>query len=371
MKSLGLGVVGSGVIAIQAVFEHLVQEDVQDRVYLAAVCDPVPGRAQAAAEKYGVKKFYLSLDEMLSDPAIDIVSLCSPISLHYQQGLAAIKAGKSVHFNKTMALTTAEATELIEAAAAKGVKLVSSPGMMLWPTNRKIRKAILEDRLGKVTWAMAGVEGVMFYHLNETTRQQQAGSSKIVPEWYYKKPSGGPQYDSTSYALHSITGVMGPAKRVSCMSGQIMQQFTFGEQTIDSEVDDNLMMLLDFGNAVFGVIYSALKGEPFNGFTPAVYGTEGKFAAGKFNDEPLFENPAQMFMFPNVNMTHIKLQQPHVFADLMQLVDWVREDKASPATAEHARHVIEIIEAGWESAKTGKVVELKTTFTPLALDDLA
>ena len=149
MKALGLGVVGSGVIAIQAIFEHLQLGDMAERVYLEAVCDPVPGRAQAAAEKYGIRKHFQSLDEMLEDPDVDIVSLCSPISLHYSQGLQAIQAGKSVHFNKTMSLTTAEATELIEEAAKRNVKLVASPGMMLWPTNRKIRRAILGNELGK------------------------------------------------------------------------------------------------------------------------------------------------------------------------------------------------------------------------------
>ena len=46
----------------------------------------------------------------------------------------------------------------------------------------------------------------------------------------------------------------------------------------------------------------------------------------------------------------------------MQLVDWVRDDIPTVATAEHARHVIEIIEAGYSSAATGKVQELTTTF---------
>jgi len=369
-NALGLGVIGSGVIARQAVFEHLVAFDVEDRVYMAAVCDPVPGRAQEAAEKYGIKSFYLTVDELLDDPNVDIVSVCSPIALHYEHGLKAIRAGKSVHFNKTMCLTTEEATSLIDEAEKKGVKIVASPGMMLWPPNRKIRKAMLNNEFGRVTWAMAGVKGVLFYHLREETRKDDGASGNIVPTWYYKKPSGGPQYDSTAYALHSMTGVLGPAKRVSCMSGQIMKQFEFGDQIIDSEVDDNIMMLLDFGNATFGFIYSALQGEPYHGFTPSVFGTEGSVSNGKLNGEPLLGSPAEAVMLPNMNLLHIALPQPHVWADLMQLVDWVREGKQSIATAEHARHVIEIIEAGWESASTGKVVELKTSFDTVPLEDL-
>ena len=46
----------------------------------------------------------------------------------------------------------------------------------------------------------------------------------------------------------------------------------------------------------------------------------------------------------------------------MQLVDWIREDKPSPVTAEHARHVIDIIEAAYRSAETGQAQELTTSF---------
>jgi hypothetical protein len=48
----------------------------------------------------------------------------------------------------------------------------------------------------------------------------------------------------------------------------------------------------------------------------------------------------------------------------MQLVDWVREDKPSIATAEHARHVVEIIECGYRAAETGRVQQLRTTYEP-------
>ena len=50
MKPVGMGVVGTGSIGIRAALMHLSLPDVQDRVYLAAVCDPVSGRAQAAAD---------------------------------------------------------------------------------------------------------------------------------------------------------------------------------------------------------------------------------------------------------------------------------------------------------------------------------
>ena len=108
MKPLGLGAIGSGEIAINSIFKHLELHDTDDKVFLAAVCDPVEGRAQSMAEKYGIRSWYMTDDELLADPAVDVVSICSPIRFHYEQGLKAIRAGKHVHFNKTMAMTSAE-----------------------------------------------------------------------------------------------------------------------------------------------------------------------------------------------------------------------------------------------------------------------
>ncbi|HJN16054.1 MAG TPA: gfo/Idh/MocA family oxidoreductase, partial [Armatimonadota bacterium] len=57
---IGIGIVGAGSIGIRGALQHLCLDDVQDRVYQAAVCDPVRGRAQAAAEKYSVASAYES-----------------------------------------------------------------------------------------------------------------------------------------------------------------------------------------------------------------------------------------------------------------------------------------------------------------------
>src|SRR5689334_20504875 len=111
---IGIGVVGAGSIGIRGALQHLCLPDVRESVMLAAVCDPVPGRAQAAAEKFGVARAYESYEELLRDPGVDAITLGSPIGLHYEQGLQAIRAGKHVHFNKTITTAAAEASHLID-----------------------------------------------------------------------------------------------------------------------------------------------------------------------------------------------------------------------------------------------------------------
>jgi len=167
-----------------------------------------------------------------------------------------------------------------------------------------------------------------------------------------------------------MTGILGPVKRVSCMGGQIMKEFRFGKQVIESEVDDNFAFLLDFGENVYGLFYSALAGGE-NKMTPAIYGTEGKFVDGKFNDEVIFDTPVKGMMAKDLPIEHLKMHEPFVYRDVMELIDYVHGLSEPVATAEQGRHVLEIIEAGFESMKTGRVVELKTDFTPLTAEQLS
>jgi predicted dehydrogenase len=347
---------------------HLSQADVQDRVYLAAVCDPVPGRAKAAAEKYGVLAAYESLEDLLGDPRVDAVTLCSPIGLHYEQGLKAIAAGKHLHFNKTMTTTYAEADDLIVKAKAKGVRIVASPGMMLFPHNQRARKIVLEGKLGQLAWAICGASGVGEYHIKESVRSGDDVLSNINPAWYYRKPGGGPQYDVTVYCLHILTGIVGPAKRVTAMSGLVVPEREFRGEKIKCDMDDNTMLMLDFGNAFFAYAYGAVTGRLTEGFQPNIYGLAGSIMGTKYGEVDL-KLPHDLE--PHHVGEHLVLGERHVFEDMMQLVDWIREDKPTIASAEHARHVIEIIDAGYRAAATGQTQVLKSTFDPLPLAALA
>ena len=363
---VGYGVVGAGSIGIRAALMHLSMDDVQDTQYLAAVCDPVPGRAAAAAEKYGVKAAYESYEELLADPNVDAVTLCSPIGLHYEQGKMAIEAGKHVHFNKTMTTQVCEADELIAMAEAKGVHLVASPGMMLLPRNRRARKAVLEGRLGQLAWAAVGAS-IGGGHINEGLRQGDDVLTNINPAWYFKRPGGGPQYDVTVYALHNLTGIVGPAKRVTALSGLVVPERSFRGEKIECDMDDNTVMLLDFGDAFYGFVHGTVTGIVTGWAIPSIFGLEGSIVDYKIGDEPLGREGDH---YPHVLGAHQEMREHHVFEDMMQLVDWIREDKPSISSVEHARHVVDIIEAGYRAAETGQTQDLTTTFTPLALEEI-
>jgi len=355
-----MGVVGAGSIGIRAALAHLTLPDVQDRVRVTAVCDPVPGRAQAAAEKFGVPAHYETLEALLADDNVDAVTIGSPIGLHYEQGLLAIAAGKHIHFNKTMTVTSGEALDLIAKAEAAGVKIVASPGQMIRPVNTEIRKRIHDGELGKLSWSVAGA-AFGSYPEHEGVRSGNDVLSNVNPSWYWRKPGGGPLYDMTVYAMHTLTGILGPAKRVTAMSQVAIQEREFKGKMYPCDADDNTLIIADFGDLGFSLIHGTFAGMVSEFGQPSFFGEKGSIVGRNLNGKEIpWEGPH--FFGPHVVGVHADMEEAHVYEDMMQLVDWVNEGIASPANGPHAAHVIEIIEAGFRAAETGQVQELKTTF---------
>ena len=364
-EALSLGLVGTGAVALKGVIQHLVMDDIEDRVKLTCVCDIAPGRARAAAEKFGVPAAYEDYEEMLDTEQPDVVTIATPIGLHYEQGKMAIERGIHVHFNKTMTTRVTDADELIEMARENGVKLVASPGQMLVPAHREVRRLTQAGALGTLTWATAGSGGgVLSYHMKEDGRQGDDPLSNIDPTWYLRPPGGGPLYDRLVYEAHALTGILGPAVRVTALSGVRVPEIEYRGRNLAVEMDDNTLMLLDFGDNMFAFLSGGLGG----GVPMLVFGTAGaiRYERGgpTLNGEPI-ECGDRSEGYRHVTEAHQGVPGAHIFEDIMQLVDWVREDRPSIVTAEHARHVIDIFESAYRSARTGETQELCTTFTPM------
>lgn len=367
-QPIRMAVLGAGSIGIRAALNHLVIGDYADRVTLAAVCDAVPGRAKAAAEKYNVPQHFEDYDEMLKNGDIDAITVGTPIGLHYEQGVKAIEAGKHLHFNKTMTTTVEEANDLIARAQKANIKIVASPGQMIRPHNQKIREVIQNGDLGQVIWAAVGA-GFGSYHEQENVRTGDDVLSNINPSWYWRKPGGGPLYDMTVYGLHTMTGILGPAKRVTALSGNAIPQREFKGEMVDCDCDDNTLMLLDFGNSLYAFVYGTATGTLTGFGDPTFFGTKGKIDGPKLNGQPIdypgrerLEKVGGQSDLPHINDQHAGVGEEHVFEDIMQLVELVREGTPTLATPEHARHVIDIIESAYRAAETGQTQELKTTF---------
>jgi len=333
------------------------------------VCDPVIERAQAAAAKYDVPHAFATAEELLDANVCDAVSICSPIGVHFEQGMMAVERGVHVHFNKTMTTTVDQADRLIDAAKAKGVILVASPGEMLRPKHQKVKELIEQGAIGRLTWAVTGAAFGTYHENENSVRAGDDPLTNINPAWYFRKPGGGPLYDMTVYGLHATTGILGPAKRVTAFSGVRVHERPFKDQMLPTDMDDNTLMVIDFGEAFFGFVYGVAAGGLAGVDRPCIFGTDGVINGGKLNGQP-FDYPGRdLDEKLGINGSvkygqngHNQMTEAHVFADVMELVHWIRDGTPSIVTAEHARHVIEIFDAAYRSAQTGKAQDLRTTF---------
>jgi predicted dehydrogenase len=371
---LRIGVIGVGALALRGILPHLSQDDVKGRVRLEALCDPVLERAEAAAARYRVPHAFARVDDLLAEAEIDAVTVASPIPLHFEHCRAALRAGKHVHVNKTMTTEVHEADELIALAEEHDVRIVASPGEILFPHVTRTRELIEAGLIGEVSWVLCG-GAFSEYHEEEPERREAPGGTPIDPTWYFRGPGGGPMYDMSVYALHQLTSVLGPAQAVIALSGIRVREREFLGTTIPTDADDNTILLVDFGDSLFAVAYGTAAGTHSDQFPAIVFfGTRGTIDGVLLNGEPL-EFPgddsaagappgrsSDLRTLPHVVGHHADVDESHVYEDVMQLVDWVLDGTPSPVTAEHARHVIDIIASGYRSARTGTRQRLTTSF---------
>ncbi|MEQ4207968.1 Gfo/Idh/MocA family oxidoreductase [Actinopolymorpha sp. B9G3] len=368
-----IGVVGAGTLAQRGILPHLSQDDVQDRVRVQAVCDPAEGRAAEVAARFGIPQAFTDYSDLLERGEVDALTIASPIGLHYEQCRDALDAGKHLHVNKSLTTTVAEATDLIDRAHAGGLRIVASPGEILRPQHAHVRELIAGGAIGTLCWATCGA-AFGTYHEQEPERTKPSGASTIDPSWYFRRPGGGPLYDMTVYSLHALTSVLGPARRITAMSATRIPERMFQGRAVQCDAHDNTVMLLDFGDGLFAMAYGTAAGSINKGFYGSFFGTEGSIIGMERNGEAL-EFPGKeivdqasaewigrQWVLPHVVGPHRELDEAHVFEDIMQLVDWVRDDRPSPVSAEHARHVIDIISSAYRSAETGQACDLTTTF---------
>lgn len=380
-RKVRTGLIGCGSLSLIGILPQLAEADARERVELVAVCDVNAERARETAARFGVPDHYADAHALIARDDIELVLVITPIAYHHPYALAALRAGKHVYVQKTMTTTYAEAKELVETARARDLTLVAAPGQMLAPAMRSMKALVDGGGLGAVYWAWGSTPG--WNHEYESTRQGEGVLDSVDPSWYYKA-GGGPLRDVTVYVLHSLTGVLGPVRRVAAMSGTRLPERRWRDKTIPVEVDDNTLLLLDFGNAVFAVAggHSGHGGRLVQWGAMGIYGSAG--AVETLEIEPLSGHPTKLHVasaepppglrdlgdgvfvptewLPHVTDAHAAIPEPHVYADIMHCVDGILDGTPRIASGDHAAHVVEIIERGYLAARTGQTQEIESRF---------
>jgi predicted dehydrogenase len=124
---------------------------------LVAVCDIVKERADAGAEKYGIRAYY-SLSDMLRNEDLDIVDVCTGGlengSWHFEPTMEAIEAGKHVLVEKPLSNDVGEAREMVAKAAEKGVYLGCNLNHYFTPVAERARQYIDDGEVGEIMYCL-------------------------------------------------------------------------------------------------------------------------------------------------------------------------------------------------------------------------
>ncbi len=198
-----VGIIGCGGIATGKHLPSLAQlEDVE----IVAFCDIVVERAKEAAEQYGTPdaKVYEDYKELIADPAIEVVHVCTPNRSHSFITVDALEAGKHVMCEKPMAINVAEAKKMLDAAERTGKKLTIGYQNRQTAEARALKAACLEDTFGEIYYAKA-----------------TAIRRRAVPTWgvflnEYEQ-GGGPLIDIGTHALDLTLWMMDNYKPKYCV----------------------------------------------------------------------------------------------------------------------------------------------------------
>jgi 1,5-anhydro-D-fructose reductase (1,5-anhydro-D-mannitol-forming) len=140
------GLIGASMIAEQHMIDALRRTDGT----VAAVVSTTEARARDFAARNGIPAFGTDLDLVLNDPSIAAVYISSTNEKHHAQAMAAIAAGKHVLCEKPLAMTVAEAAEMVRAAGAAHVTFATNHHLRCSGSHRAIRDLIASGRIGRV-----------------------------------------------------------------------------------------------------------------------------------------------------------------------------------------------------------------------------
>ena len=357
MRKITIGLVGTGTIANIMHLPGIKTMVDNGKAELVAVCDVFAEKAKEAAEKFGARTSYGDLDKMLAEGDFELLVNNTPIPQHFAVSTKALKAGRHVYTQKPMTTGVDEATELIATAKQAGKILASAPEHPVRPMIRTIHDMIREGAIGKVTFAR-----VISSHDGPEKHDVPRDST-----WFYK-PGSNPILDLGVHGLSQITAIVGPVRRVTCVSGRtqdvrITTKGPFAGKRIDVEIDDNSLLTLDFGDARFAYLDATYCVPASLSPRMEIHGTEGTLTVVARPDAPR-ESDLRLYRTATDSWEAVDVPPTPPVRDLgvLHVVEVLREGKPLILTAERGRHLVEVLAKAPEAAAQGRTLDVETTF---------
>src|SRR5208283_688818 len=196
MTSVRVGVIGCGNISAA----YLKAAKAFPILDIVALADANPEAARARSAEFDIPA--QSVEDVLADSAIEVVLNLTVPKAHVEVGLKAIAAGKHVHSEKPLGVALAEARALIDAAAARGLRVSCAPDTFLGGAQQTARQCVDEGFIGRP------IGGTAFFMCPGHERWHPN------PSFYYLG-GGGPMLDMGPYYVTALVNLIGPVASVS------------------------------------------------------------------------------------------------------------------------------------------------------------
>lgn len=347
--TLKVGVIGVGGIAKT----HFPGWKESPHAELAALADVVPEALRQAGEAHGISRLYSKPEELIADPDLDIVDICTPNNYHAPLAIAALNAGKHVLCEKPLAPTPAQIREMIAARDRSGKQLMTAQHFRFQGNSKALKAEIDRGILGNV------------YHARSWMLRRAAAPTR--PGFIMKEhSSGGPCIDIGVHILDLTLWMMGfprPVSVTGVTQDRLAKQpgaFSIWGGPIPQEkfdVEEMAAAFVRFENGatlileVSWLLHHKTTGEDMQMW---LYGDR---AGAHWPDNELLwsNNETQQQM----NMTLVRAEggEPHA-KECVAFAEAIAAGKPSPVPAEQSLIVMTILDGLYRSAAEGREIRL-------------
>lgn len=366
MKTLGLGLIGCGNISTT----YLDLAPLFKGVEIRCVTDLNIDLAAEKASAYGIRAE--TLDAMLAADDIDMVINLTIPEAHYATSKQALEAGKHVYSEKPFVLTLEEGQELKALAAAKGVRLGSSPDTFLGGSHQQARALLDAGDVGRIISGTCHImgHGMEGWHPN--------------PDFFYR-PGGGPILDMGPYYLTNLVQLLGPVARVHAASDTPFSTRTIGNGARDGEeipvtTPTTFHAILQFASGAIITLGASWDVWAHRHDHMELYGTDGSLFLpdpnffggivktagqdGEITDLVPTDHPFFVDNQPN--------QANYRTAGAADMAQAVLDGRPHRCNGDMALHVVEVMTSILRAGETGAAVTMVTTCErPESLDSAA
>lgn len=354
-KRLGIGFIGTGNIS-SAYLKAILGKDglpgfpVLD---IKGLADMRPEAASARAAEFGVQS--KTVDELLADPAVDLIVNLTIPRAHVEVGLKCLAAGKHVYSEKPLGITFAEGKQLLEAAKAAGLRIGSAPDTFLGGAHQQARAVVDSGALGTIV----GGTAFMLAPGHESWHPD--------PAFYYDL-GGGPVLDMGPYYITDLVNLLGPVAKVSAMSSRLRTERTITSepkkgQVMPVKIDTHVTGMLAFANGAIVQVGMSFDVAGHKHVPLEIYGTEQSLIVpdpNHFGGQVELKKKGRDEAWQDV-----AVEQPYADGNFRSLgvADMalgILENRPHRANGDLALHVLEVMEAFETAAREGRIVEIKT-----------